>query len=163
MYSILVFILLFIVWIVFSGKFDWFHLTLGIFSASFVTYFSSDLYFTDRTIGLLERLGQLYRFCRYLFWLLYQILLANLHVLRLALWRKGLKDVVPTIIRIKTRLQSNYARYVLANSITLTPGTVTLRIEEDILFVHAISRKAAASLDGEMERRIADIFERAKR
>ncbi len=163
MYSILVFILLFSIWIVFSGKFDLFHLILGVFSASFVTYFSSDLYFTDRTIGFGARIGQLFRFCRYLVWLLYEIFLANLHVLKLALWPKSFPEIDPTIIRLKTELRSNYARYVLANSITLTPGTVTLNIVEDTLFVHAISRKAAASLDGEMERRIKDVFERPER
>lgn len=163
MYSLLSFSLLFLVWIVFSGKFDWFHLTLGILSAAFVTYFSSDLYFTDRRIGFLERLRQSARFCSYLVWLLYQIFLANLHVLRLALWPNALTEIDPVIVRMKTYLRSEFARYVLANSITLTPGTITLKIEEDILYIHAISRKAASSLDGEMERRIAAVFENSKK
>ena len=162
MYSIFVFILLFTVWIIFSGKFDLFHLVLGVFSASFVTYFSSDLYFADRTIGFGARIRQLLGFCRYLVWLLYQIFLSNLHVLKLALWPKSFAEIDPTIIRLKTTLRSDYARYVLANSITLTPGTVTLNVVEDTLYVHAISRKAAASLDGEMERRIAEVFERPR-
>ncbi len=159
MYPLISFSLLLLVWVIFSGKFDWFHLTLGVFSAAFVTYFSADMYFTDRKIGIVERLGQLVRFSRYLVWLTYQIFLANLYVLRLALWPNGMSEIDPRIVRIKTYLRSNYARYVLANSITLTPGTITMKIEEDILFVHAISRKAAESLDGEMERRIAAVFE----
>jgi multicomponent Na+:H+ antiporter subunit E len=48
----------------------------------------------------------------------------------------------------------------LANSITLTPGTITIRIEDDIFYVHAINRKAAEGLPGEMEDRLARVFER---
>ena len=66
----------------------------------------------------------------------------------------------PTIVTFKTKLKSNIARVALANSITLTPGTITIRIEDDVFYVHAISRKAAAGLPGEMEERLARIFER---
>ena len=55
-------------------------------------------------------------------------------------------------------LRSDFAKVVLANSITLTPGTVTMKVEENTVYVHAISRKAAESLDGSMETRIARIF-----
>jgi multicomponent Na+:H+ antiporter subunit E len=72
-----------------------------------------------------------------------------------------MKDQIdPTIVTFKTKLTNNIAKVALANSITLTPGTITIRIEEDIFYVHAISRKAAAGLPGEMEERLAKVFER---
>ena len=47
----------------------------------------------------------------------------------------------------------------MANSITLTPGTITIRIVDGDFYVHAISKEAASGLPGEMEDRIAKVFD----
>ena len=65
----------------------------------------------------------------------------------------------PQMVRFRTSLRSEFARYVFANSITLTPGTVTLSVEGDKFVVHAISQKVADELPGEMEKRVAKIFD----
>jgi multicomponent Na+:H+ antiporter subunit E len=91
--------------------------------------------------------------------LLWQIILANFHVLKLALTPSGTAEIRPRIVRFKTQLTSPFARFVFAQSITLTPGTVTVTIEGDEFVVHAISRAAAEGLAGAMERRIAHVFE----
>ena len=65
----------------------------------------------------------------------------------------------PQMVRFRTSLRSEFARYVFANSITLTPGTVTLSVEGDKFVVHAISQKVADELPGEMEKRLAKIFD----
>ncbi len=96
----------------------------------------------------------------YLPWLLYQILLSTLHVTFLALHPRMKDKIDPTIVTFKTSLKSDIAKVALANSITLTPGTITIRIEDQVFYVHAISRKAAAGLPGEMEERLARVFER---
>ncbi len=145
-------------WIVFSGKFDLFHLTLGVISAGIITHFSGDMFFHDRTRGLEERKRELSRLPGYLVWLVWQIILANLHVLYLALHPRGLAEVEPTLVRFHTPLRSAFAKYVLANSITLTPGTITLKTTGNRFVVHAISLKTKESLDGSMDRRIADVF-----
>ena len=100
------------------------------------------------------------RFLLYLPWLLYQIVLSTLHVAFLALHPKMQDQIDPTIVTFKTKLRTDIAKVALANSITLTPGTITIRIENQVFYVHAISRKAAAGLPGEMEERLARIFER---
>ena len=158
MYPILSFILLFTLWVVFSGQLDAFHLTMGALSAGFVAALSGNLFFENRSSSMRSRSVECLRFFSYSFWLLYQILLSNLHVLNLSLNPRGRGILDPKIIRVRTKLRSDFAKVVLANSITLTPGTVTLKIEGDSLYVHAISRKAAESLDGNMEARIARIF-----
>ena len=66
---------------------------------------------------------------------------------------------------LETSLKGDFAKFVLANSITLTPGTVTIRIYKDNFIIHAISKKAAGDLEGtksmsEMERRVAWVFEK---
>ena len=160
MNRILSFGVLFVAWIVLSGAFDLFHLGLGVLSAAVVTFLSSDLLMADRERRLWSRIVEAYRFMGYLCWLLVQIVLANLHVLRLALTPAGIRDVDPEVIRFKCGLRSEFSRYILANSITLTPGTVTIRVDGDEFWVHAISKVSARSLSGEMEARIARVFER---
>ena len=155
-YRGVVFGILLITWMVFSGFFDAFHLTLGVISCGLVTWMSSDLLFEDRSIPLAKRARQTVRFFLYLGWPLWQVVLANLHLFRLAF---GKVDALEQqIIRYETSLKSDFEKYVLANSITLTPGTVTMKIVGNTFYIHAISDVSAKGLDGEMERRIAAIF-----
>ena len=144
-------------WILLSGKFDPFHLTLGILSSALVSFLSADLFMYDQGKN---RLSTGLRFLLYLPWLLYQIMLSTLHVTFLALHPKMKDQIDPTIVTFKTKLKTDIAKVALANSITLTPGTITIRIEDQVFYVHAISRKAAAGLPGEMEDRLAKVFER---
>ena len=155
-YTALFFALLFVVWMIFSGFFDAFHLSLGVISCAIVTWISSDLLFEDRTTSFRRRLIQFVRMVSYTFWLLRQIVLANVFLLRLAFGpRERLK---PQIVRYECGLKSDFEKFLLANSITLTPGTVTIKILGSTYYIHAINDEAAAGLDGEMERRIARIF-----
>jgi multicomponent Na+:H+ antiporter subunit E len=144
-------------WILLSGKFDLFHLTLGVISSALVSFLSADLFMYEQDKN---RLSTGLRFLMYLPWLLYQIVLSTLHVTFLALHPKMRDRIDPTIVTFKTKLKTDLAKVALANSITLTPGTITIRIEGQVFYVHAISRKAAAGLPGEMEERLAKVFER---
>ena len=152
------FLIMFGFWILLSGKFDLFHLTLGVISSALVSFLSSDILMLDTKKN--DRLAVAFRLIAYIPWLLYQIILSTIHVAFLALHPKMLNRIDPTIVTFKTKLNSNVARVALANSITLTPGTITIRVEGNVFYVHAISRKAAAGLPGEMEDRLARVFER---
>lgn len=158
LYRSITFALLMATWLIFSGLFDAFHITLGILSAGFVTWISSDLFFEDRGAGLLQRLGQAFRMVRYLLWMLWQIVLSNIDLLKLALAPSGLSKVRPRVVKVRTNLKTDFEKFLLANSITLTPGTITVKILGDTFYVHAINENAARDLGGEMERRIAAIF-----
>jgi multicomponent Na+:H+ antiporter subunit E len=90
-------------------------------------------------------------------WFMGQIFSANLHVAYLALSPK--MPIDPQIIRFKTKLESDISWVALANSITLTPGTITIDIREGEFFVHALDRKVAYDLNtGEMEDKIAHVI-----
>ena len=145
-------------WLVLSGKFDYFHISLGIISCVIVSASSSDLLFPN---GLPSRLAsKALGFICYLPWLMYQILLANLHVLYLSLHPKLLEKINPQIVRFNSKLKTDISLVTLANSITLTPGTITIFVSIDGEFkVHAIDDKLAKGLPGEMEERIAKAFE----
>ncbi len=163
MYRIAIFLLLIGIWVIFSGQFDAFHLTLGLISAAFITLISSSFLFLDRSRGARQRLGEAIRIPQYMVWILYKIFQANIHILRLALTPGDLKGVEPSLVRIKTNLKTDFGKYILANSITLTPGTITVLIEGDELLVHSISQETTAGVrDGTMESKIAKVFERGK-
>ncbi len=162
---------MFICWILLSGKFDLFHLTLGMISCLLVTILSKDLFFQKRGNGLAVRLAEGLRFISYCGWLLYQIILANFHVIGLAISPRRMEESLdPHIFTFTTSLKSEFARFILATSITLTPGTVTIRVDKNTFYIHAISREAAGDLIedesktmSEMESRVAWVFEGGER
>lgn len=150
---------MFVLWILLSGKFDLFHLSLGIISCSIVAYFSGDLLFEGPNTNLKGLPGAWIRFARYIPWLLYQIFLANLHVLYLTFHPRMMALIDPRIIKFRSKLQSDLSRVTFANSITLTPGTITVYVSMDGDFsVHAIDEKSREGLPGEMEARVAKAF-----
>ncbi|MEN8167653.1 MAG: Na+/H+ antiporter subunit E [Pseudomonadota bacterium] len=67
---------------------------------------------------------------------LWELVLANLNLARIVFSPKI--DIHPGIVKVRTRLQSRTGRLVLANSITLTPGTLVVDIDDDVLYVHWI-------------------------
>ena len=155
--QILTFIIMFSVWILLSGKFDRFHVSLGIISSALVSVFSSELLFPDLKIRELPIVW--FRFIRYIPWLLYQVLVSNIHVMYLAFHPKMMDLIDPKIIVFRSRLKSDLALVTLANSITLTPGTITVYVSiyGDVTF-HAIDVESGQTLPWIMDARIAEIF-----
>ena len=150
--------ILFALWVVFSGRFDLFHITLGVISCTIVSLFCHDFLFTTPSPG-----GSIFilwlRLIGYIPWLLYQIFMANLHVLYLVLHPRMMDLIDPHIIEFDSRLKSDYARTTFANSITLTPGTITVAVTVlGIFSVHCIDIESGKPLPGEMEDRIARVF-----
>lgn len=153
---ILVFIVLLAFWWILSG--DKNHLPLGIVSCLIVTALSGDLLFVGPQKSIGQLVGEGFRFIAFIPWLLWEIVIANFHVLRLALAPNGCKEVRPRIIRYTTKLKGDFPRFMLANCITLTPGTITVEMIGDDLFIHAISDVTAKGLEGPMEKKIGHIF-----
>ena len=154
---ILTFLASFVIWLILSGKFDLFHISLGIISCLIVAYTSADLLLPQQKLGHLIKVWL--RFIRYLPWLLYQIFLANLHVMYLVLHPRMNQLIAPGIIRFKSKFSDEMSLFIFANSITLTPGTITVYVSVDGNYaVHAIDRKSGEPLPGEMEQRVAKIM-----
>lgn len=77
-------------------------------------------------------------FCAYLPVLLWEIFKAGLVVGRDILFRRY--RLTPTLVTFHTNLQTDFGRFLLANSITLTPGTITVQVEGDKLTVHCLDK-----------------------
>ena len=100
-------------------------------------------------------------FLQYIPWLTIEIIKANLHVFKLAMTREGYdEELSPRIVTIKTKLKTDFAKFVFANSITLTPGTITMLIRGDVFHVHTMSQFLEDDLlEGAIEQKVAEIFE----
>ena len=153
---LITFVLMFLSWIVLSGKFDPLLLWLGGISSFFVAYYFYDLLFPGLETGYFQ---VFFRFIKYSPWLIWEIIKANFHLLYLA-FHPRMKDLIdPHIITFKTNLKSDIAITTLANSITLTPGTITVTADRDGVFkVHAIDRESAEALPGTMLKKVAKVF-----
>lgn len=149
-------LLMFFFWIVLSGEFTPLLLGSGIVASLFVAYLSHDLLIGRVDIG--KMLRDLLRFTQYLPWLLWQILLANVDLVYRTLHPR--MPIDPGIITFKNECRTELGMVTLANSITLTPGTVTIDVTDNEFIVHAIARGPAEELmAGEMLARVKRIGE----
>ena len=142
---------LFAVWLLWSGYLDNILLVvLGALSCIFVVILALRMRLVDAE-GVPVKIA--WRLQRYAPWLVWQVCLANLHVARRILDPK--LPIHPSVIRVKPGQKSDLGRVIYANSITLTPGTVSVDIDENGITVHALTRQAASDLEtGEMDRRV---------
>jgi len=145
-------------WLVLSPQRDLFHLTLGGAISLVIAWATIGLVGQPPAIGGPElSLGLWLRFVTYLPWLGWQVVLSGLHVARIVLDPR--LPVTPALTRIRVRYPSALAKLTLANSITLTPGTVTLDVDGDQFLVHALTEAGRRDLEaGEMGRRVSALF-----
>jgi multicomponent Na+:H+ antiporter subunit E len=92
----------------------------------------------------------------YLFWLVIEIVKSNIDVV-MRVW-KGEEAISPTVFKVKASQKSDVCRVLYANSITMTPGTITLDIDGDTFEVHALSGDGKAGvMTGEMDRQVSKL------
>lgn len=144
-------------WVILSGMFDAFHLSLGVICCLLIAHFSHDLLFFGD--GKYSSIKSLLGMLAYLPWLFYEIVLANLQVAYIVLHPRMYDLLDPHVIRFKTKLKRPISKVTFAQSITLTPGTITVSIHDDEFSVYALTRSASDSLPGEMEDRVARALE----
>jgi multicomponent Na+:H+ antiporter subunit E len=97
------------------------------------------------------------RFMGYVPWLAYQIIVSNFHVAYLVLHPK--MPIEPALVEFTTTLLSERAQVTLAQSITLTPGTVTVDASDGKFLIHCLSRTTRQGIeDGILQKRVALVF-----
>lgn len=148
-------IIMFAFWILLSGEFSLVLILSGIISSLFVAYMSHDLLIGK--VGIRFGARGFFRFIKYLPWLFWQIILSNVDLVYRTL--HPAMPIDPQIIEFDTKLESDIGIAMLANSITLTPGTVTIAAHKNGKFiVHAIATEPAETLlEGDMQARIKKV------
>lgn len=92
----------------------------------------------------------------YIIWLVKEILISALTVTKI-IWSKKIDQISPTMDFIPAKLKSNIAKVIYANSITLTPGTISIFLDKNKILVHSLN-KEGLNLQ-EMQQRIEKTFE----
>ena len=136
--------LFFIVWIIFNGRVTWEIVLFGIAISGLMFAFVCK--FMDYSM---EKERKFYKkcplFCKYVVLLVKEIIKANLAVCHLILTRREVTE--PVIVKVHTNLKTETARVILANSITLTPGTITVSLAGQELLVHCLDKSLAEGME----------------
>ena len=158
-------VVLFAFWVLLSGKLDLVHLAMGAACAAAVGVATRPLLSLPPAIGpgvtAPFTAALAVRFLSFGAWLITQIVVGSVQVARVVLDPR--LPIEPRLVRVRCDLPHPLARVTLANSITLTPGTVTLDIDGPELLVHALTETSSRSLgvggaESDMARRVRAVF-----
>ena len=145
--------LLSIFWISLSGHFEPLLLGLGVTSIALTVYIAKKMKLIDDKIYSFHLFSQLPYFFAYIF---KEIVKANVDVIQRIVNPRS-KPISPQLIDIPLTKKSDMGKVIYANSITLTPGTVSVELSKDKLIVHALTKEAAQELiEGDMASKIPD-------
>ena len=146
------FFLLGILWLIFSGVYEPLTLSFGVMSVLIVTAINALLKISVSHKGSFSYKNL---FLFYLPWILKEILVSGIKTSSNVL---GFKKFKSHAKKIKASQKTQLATVIYANSITLTPGTLTIEVNQDDLFVHALCDSSLTELEfGEMDKRVRDL------
>ena len=134
--------LLALLWWVLSGYTKPLLVSLGIVSVLFVAFVAHRMAVVDEESHPLHLSLKL---IRYWFYLLWQIVVSNVKMVLIILSPNP--DINPRIISVRINQRSELGKVVLGNSVTLTPGTITLQVEGDMIEVHALNEDSAEGVE----------------
>lgn len=152
-------ILLFALWLLFNERVSVDVIVAGVIAVILVTLFlkkfcgwsvARDMEFASR---ILVFLGFVLR-------LIWEVVKANVNVIGIVLSDEPERKINPVIVKHKTKVHTSVGRVALANSITLTPGTVTVDVGEDGVYVHALDVRSCEGLDNNPLEKMLENMER---
>ena len=155
----LMFLFFFALWLLFNGRLGWDVAGVGLVLSALVTLFAVKVCgWSDRRSRRLIKIA--WQLLCYAGCLVVEIVKANLAAMRVIL-SPGCRSVRPRIFHFDSHLHRGFLQTILANSITITPGTYTLGIYDSTLMVHALNGDfAAGTPDSGLNRRLVAMEER---
>lgn len=139
-----------LLWLLLSGIFETWLLALGLGSIAIILFFAHRMDVIDHEGHPIHISWRALLFWP---WLAWEIVKANIDVARVILHPK--LPITPTVLKIKASQVTELGHVFYANSITLTPGTVTLQLDNASMDIHALTPVAIKGLlSGEMDRRV---------
>lgn len=152
-HTIFLFLFLAVFWLLNSGHNTALILALGTASVAFVIYIAHRMDVVDHES---QPLHLTLKLPGYYAWLIKEVIRANFLVVK-HIWL-GNHTISPTLATITASQKTDIGKVIYANSITLTPGTVTVNLEGDQFTVHALLRESIEELKaGEMDRRVTQL------
>ncbi len=138
------FVLFFLLWIVFNGQITIEIVLFGVGISAALYWFICKFmdYSLERELAYLKKSGYL---IQYLYHIVKEIVKANFATIKLTC--SAGRVVEPTIVVFNIPFKTDTARFLLANSITLTPGTITVAVEGDKFIVHCLDKTLAEGIE----------------
>ncbi|MBO5281734.1 MAG: Na+/H+ antiporter subunit E [Lachnospiraceae bacterium] len=138
------FLVYFILWVIFNGQITLEICIFGVLIAALLFAFTCKFmdYSVKKELQLFRKLGKL---LQYAFTLVWEVIKANLGTVHLILTQK--EEIEPVLVRFHSDLKSPIAQTLLANAITLTPGTITVSLENGEYTVHCLDESLAEGMD----------------
>lgn len=138
------YLLYFLLWVIFNGNFTLEIAVFGVVVAAALFAFTCK--FMDYSIAKEKNMiRNAFRLIRYVFVLVIEIVKANFAVVHLILSEE--EEVEPVLVTFKVDLHTTTGRSFLADAITLTPGTITVLLENNVYTVHCLDEVFAAGMD----------------
>lgn len=146
-------ILLAVFWLINSGHYTPLLLCFMVVSVLFVVTLCHRMDVVDKES---QPLNLTFTIPGYWLWLIKEVVVANIAVTR-CVWQ-GNQSIKPQLIKVTAHQKTDIGKVIYANSITLTPGTVSIDLQDNIITVHALTDDSAADLlTGEMDRRVCKV------
>jgi multicomponent Na+:H+ antiporter subunit E len=146
-------------WLGLSGHYDTFHVALGVLSVVIILWLNRKIrrlpVAPNQVPARLEI--HLFRLLAYFVWLPVQIFLSAVYVAKVVLSPR--LPIQPQMVRFRSAQPNAFAQTILANSITLTPGTLTVDLEGDEFVIHSLTTDTTEGLlEGTMQSKVARLF-----
>ncbi len=138
------YLLYFCAWLIFAGSITIEICLFGLIIAAAIFIFTCKFmdYSVEKEKKMIKKAG---KFLWYVIVLIKEILLANVQTIRLILSEK--EEVKPVLVDFETDLTTEMGKVLLANSITLTPGTITVEVDENGYLVHCLDESLAGGME----------------
>ena len=148
----------FLLWLIFNGRITFEIIIAGALISFMLDVFIRKVFRLNLTAKNFFMAVKIFpHIVLYVIVLLVEIIRANFAITKLVLSPQ--LNAEPCLVKFKTPLKTDAARVVLANSITLTPGTITVSLEGNNLLVHALNREIADGLEGSIFERLLAVME----
>lgn len=151
---------LFVGWLLFTGTLSLYSLLAGFFFSLLIGLLTYSLFIHEKEADRRALLPRVHLLVVYIALVIFKMYVASFKVLFNVIHG----DINPRIVHFRTRVKADLARVLLANSITLTPGTITLALDDDHLIVHWLdaethhSKYAGDLIKGEFEQLLKKVF-----
>lgn len=151
------YVLIFLLWIVFNGNITLEILLFGLVLSAAVYAFTCKFldWSLKKDLIWLKRSGL---FLHYIVVLIMEIAKANFATIRITFLAKYVKE--PVLVTFQTTIKGKFLRVLLANSITLTPGTITVSLEDDVYVVHCLDKDFAQGMENSIFVRLLEKMEK---
>lgn len=137
------YLLYFLLWVIFNGNFTLEICIFGIIIAGVMFAFTCK--FMDYSVQKeKQNIRKIFRFIRYVIVLVMEIVKANFAVIHMILSEK--EEIEPALVSFQSEMETSVGKALLANAITLTPGTITVSLENEEYVVHCLDDELAVGM-----------------